>query len=116
MHPQDEVMSPQGVMALFVVHSSHSAAQNRGSTPTIVPIHQISSPHPAEPKEWDPSSLPCSPSGLFTSVYGYNTLYWLGISWIETPITLRCYRSVHNILHRALEPFPRQENAPRVHN
>jgi len=43
-HPQDEAMSPQAVLALLVFHSPKSIAQNLGSTPTIVLIHQLSSP------------------------------------------------------------------------
>jgi hypothetical protein len=81
-------MSPQGGMALLVVHSPHSVAQNLGSTPTTVPIHQLSSPQPAQPKEWDPPSLPHSPSGLPTSLQGSSALDWLGISQLGTLGTL----------------------------
>ena len=77
MHPQDEVMSPQGVMALFVVHSKHSVAQDLGSTPTIVPIHHLSSHEPTQPKEWDPPSLPCNPFGLPTSLQRSSALNWI---------------------------------------
>jgi hypothetical protein len=55
-------MSPQGDLALLVVHSPHSTTQNPGSTPTTVPIHQLSSPQPAQPKECTPFTA-LSPSG-----------------------------------------------------
>jgi hypothetical protein len=54
-------MSPQGVMDLLVVHCPHSVAQNPGNIPTTIPIHQLSSPPHAQPKEWDPPSLPRTP-------------------------------------------------------
>jgi hypothetical protein len=69
-------MSPQGVMDLLVVHSPHSVAQNPGNTPTTIPIHQLSSPPHAQPKEWDPPSLPHNPLGLATSLQGSTTLGW----------------------------------------
>jgi hypothetical protein len=46
------------------------------STPTKIPIHQLSiSPQPTQPNEWDPPSLPHSPSSLSTSLQGSSE--WL---------------------------------------
>jgi hypothetical protein len=39
--PQDEGMSPQGDMALLVIHSPHLVAKKSSSTPVAVPIHQL---------------------------------------------------------------------------
>jgi hypothetical protein len=82
---------------------------------TTVPIHQLSSPQPAQPKEWDPPYLPRSPLGLPTSLHGSNALNWPGISQLGTPRTQSCSRSAHCSLLKALVPFPHQENATQVH-
>jgi len=99
-------MIPQGVMDLLVVHSPHSVAQNPGNTPTTITIQQLSSPPRAQPKEWDPPSLPRNPFGLPTSFLGSIALGWPRISQLGTPGTLNCSKSAHNIHLKALEPFP----------
>jgi hypothetical protein len=96
-------------MVLLVVHSPKSATQNPSSIPTAVPIHQLSSLQPAQPKERDPPSLPHSPSSLPTSLQGSNALGWLEISQLGIPRTLNCSKSAHSSLLKALEPFPQQE-------
>jgi len=57
-------MSPKGDLSLLVVHSPHLVTQNLGSTPITVPIHQLSSPQPTQPKEWDPASLHTVPQAF----------------------------------------------------
>jgi hypothetical protein len=61
-------MSPHGGLAFLVVHSPHSTSKNPSFTPIAVPIHQLSFPQPAQPKEWDHLSLPRSPSAIPTSL------------------------------------------------
>jgi hypothetical protein len=87
IHPRVEVMSPYGYMALLDVKNPYLATQNLDYTPTTVPIHYLSSPKPAEPKEWHPPSLPRSPSGLPTYLQVSNALEWIGISYMGTPRT-----------------------------
>jgi hypothetical protein len=96
-------MSPEGGISLLAFHYPQLATQISGSTPTIVMIHQLPSPQPTQPKEWDPSSLPHNPLGLPTSLKGFIALDWLGISYLGDPKTLIYYRNAHNILLNAID-------------
>jgi hypothetical protein len=75
-------MSPQGVLALLAIHSPHSTTQILGSTPTVVPIHQLSSPQPAQPKECipfttlSPSDNTIRLSGLPMHSIGHEYFSW----------------------------------------
>jgi hypothetical protein len=107
-HPRAGAMSPKGGLALLVVHSPHSTTQNLGSTPTTVPIHQLSSPQPAQPKKWDP--LHChTPLGLPTSPVRLQCTQLTRNLTSGDSRTLNCSKSAHNNLLKTLEPFPQHE-------
>jgi hypothetical protein len=106
-------MCRQGVLALLCVHSPHSIARNPNSTPTKIPIHWLSlSPQLAQPKEWDPPSLPCSPSVILTSLQGSNAHDFPGIFYLGTPKIIIYSKNAHNILLKALEPIFSTRNIP----
>jgi hypothetical protein len=110
-------MSPQGDLIPLVVHSPHSTTQKPGSTPTTVPIHQLSL-FPTTCTTQGMYPLHCSQSlRLYHSfIRASSALGWPRISQLGTSGTLNCFRSAHNNLHKALEPFPQQENALQAYN
>jgi hypothetical protein len=109
-------MSPQGDLTLLVVHSPHTTtpkprfySHNSSNPPTLFPTTcTTQGMYP----------LHCSQSlRLYHSfIRASSALGWPGISQLGTPGTLSCFRSAHNNLHKALEPFPQQENALQAYN
>jgi hypothetical protein len=88
-HPRVEAMSPQGDLSLLAIHAPHSAAQTQVL---------LSSPQPAQPKEWDPPSLHTIPQA-----FPLPSRAPVHLVDQEPP---SYSRSAHNSLHKALEPFP----------
>jgi hypothetical protein len=91
-HPQVGATNPQERVSL---HCPLTAQHNpqQANFPTTIPIHQLSSPQPTQPKEWDPPSLHTVPQALPTSLQGSN-IGWLGISLAGDSRDVNCNRKI----------------------
>jgi hypothetical protein len=113
-HPQAEAMSPQGDLALWLSTLHTQQPQNLGSTPTTVPILQLSSPQPAQPKECtpftthSPSSCTIHLSGLPVHSVGQEYLSW-GLSLSSSGVLTTTFT-------RLLSHFLNRKNALQAYN
>jgi hypothetical protein len=98
-HPRAEAMSPPGYLALMAIHVPHSTAQTQVL---------LSSPQTTQPKDWDPPSLHTVPRA-----FPLPSKDLVHLVDQEPP---NYSRSAHNILQKALDPFPQLENALRAYN
>jgi hypothetical protein len=109
-------MSPQGDLALWL--STLHTQQPKTQVLLLQQFQSTISLFPTTCTTQGMYPLHCSQSlGLYHSfIRASSALGWLGISQLGTSGTLNCFRSAHNNLHKALEPFPQQENALQAYN